>query len=333
MLERSATGSTRSSEQHLRLRTNKPPTRSSNKASCSSAAPEDIAAAVSSPTPSDEDDNVQMSIDPNFEGYHTREEKKVQFITDYVVSTIDAIGISDYKALRLIAAVAQALGYNLNDLNLSLSTIRRLRAANRTLIAETLKKEFKVKFGVVHWDAKLMDDLAGYEKFQRLPIIISQREGVQLLGIPKLKSDTGEMMAEAVFKALKDWKATEGVVAMCFDTTSSNSGRLNGACTLLEEKLERMLLRLACRHHVYEIYLRAAFEVHFPGTSGPTVAMFDRFKAEWKHIDKSKFEPGIQNIKIRNAINKNKRKEIIDFCKSELKKKILPVTITKNFCI
>lgn len=101
-------------------------------------------------------------------------------------------------------------------------------------------------------------------------------------------------MVEAVFKALKDWGVAKDIVAMCFDTTSSNSGRLNGACTLLEEKLGRMLLRLACRHYIYEIYLRAAFEAYFPGILAPTVAMFNRFKAEWKNIDKLTFEPAIQ---------------------------------------
>lgn len=46
------------------------------------------------------------------------------------------------------------------------------------LITDTIKTEFMVNCGVVHWDAKLMEDIAGHEKFERLPILISQREGV-----------------------------------------------------------------------------------------------------------------------------------------------------------
>src|SRR6218665_3876045 len=36
-------------------------------------------------------------------------------------------------------------------------------------------------------------------------------------------------------------------LAMCFDTSSSNTGHRAGTCILLEQKLERDLLYLACR--------------------------------------------------------------------------------------
>lgn len=168
-----------------------------------------------------------------------------------------------------------------------------------------------------------MEDIAEQGKVERLPIVVSQGAEAQLLGVPKIRSATGEFMAEAVYQTLTDWKATKGVVAMCFDTTNSNAGRMNGACTLLESKLQRNLLKLACRHHVYEIYLRAAFEAHFPGTSAPTVALFERFKSEWKNIDTTKFEPGIRDEKIRNVLNEQVRKDLVDFCKIELKKTIV----------
>lgn len=72
-----------------------------------------------------------------------------------------------------------------------------------------------------------MEDIAGKKKVHRLPIVVSQESGAQLLGVPKLKSETGEAMAETVFKTVTNWKIEKDIVAMCFDTTSS--GRLNGA--------------------------------------------------------------------------------------------------------
>lgn len=167
-----------------------------------------------------------------------------------------------------------------------------------------------------------MEDIKGHEKIDRLPILISQRSGVQLLGVPKIDSGTGESMAAAAFKLLKDWAATNGVVAMCFDTTSSNTGRLKGACVLLEIKLQRTLLWLACRHHVYEIFLRSAYEAYFPGTKAPTVAIFRAFKSQWNELDKTKFEPGIRDKKIKSILTDEVRQELVDFCKKELKKKI-----------
>src|SRR6218665_1457210 len=62
----------------------------------------------------------------------------------------------------------------------------------------------------------------------------------------------------------QDWSVADRVKAMCFDTTSSNTGHQAGACILLEQKLERDLLYLACRqtrHHIMELILAAAFKV------------------------------------------------------------------------
>lgn len=92
----------------------------------------------------DNDDDSEKSSDPDYEQYYMREEQKVKFINSHVVSTIDAIGLSDYKAARLLTSVAQALGYDLDDVTVSRTTIQRRRAENRKLIAEAVKKGFKV---------------------------------------------------------------------------------------------------------------------------------------------------------------------------------------------
>lgn len=119
----------------------------------------------------------------------------------------------------------------------------------------------------------MLQDIHGNETVDRLAIVLSQETGAQLLGIPKMNSGTGEAMADAVFAALKEWNCFNDIVAMCFDTTIANTGRFIGACTILQQKLMRFFLWLACRHQVYEIFLRAAYEAKFPGTSGTNVAI------------------------------------------------------------
>jgi len=42
------------------------------------------------------------------------------------------------------------------------------------------------------------------------------------------------------------------VKALCFDTTASNSDRQSVACGVIETRLCKNLLHLACRQHVYE---------------------------------------------------------------------------------
>jgi len=73
------------------------------------------------------------------------------------------------------------------------------------------------------------------------------------LGVPKLTAGTEEQEAEAVFGLLNQWRLVNKVQATSFDTTAGNTGRLNGACTLLEKKMGHDLLWLACRHHVMEL--------------------------------------------------------------------------------
>lgn len=88
-------------------------------------------------------DNDKMDAD--YKKYYKREKKKVEFITGHVVATIDAVGLSDTPAARILTSVAQALGHDLQDLNVSRTTIQRRRAENRKLIAETIIKGYKVK--------------------------------------------------------------------------------------------------------------------------------------------------------------------------------------------
>lgn len=99
---------------------------------------------VSESSPS-EHDNTPNLADPDYKEYYRREKKKVDFITKHVVSTIDATGLSDYQAARILTAVAQGLGHSLEDLNVSRTTNQRRRAENRILTAETTMKEYKVK--------------------------------------------------------------------------------------------------------------------------------------------------------------------------------------------
>lgn len=70
--------------------------------------------------------------------------KKNRFINEHVVTTLDGIGLTDRQAVRIISAVAQALGFDLDELVISRQTIRRIRIKNRETIAKRVKEQFKV---------------------------------------------------------------------------------------------------------------------------------------------------------------------------------------------
>jgi len=147
------------------------------------------------------------------------------------------------------------------EVALSRSSIQRARSANRSRTASDAKSAFNPTAPlIVHWDGKLLPDVTGHEKVDRLPVIVTGTDTDRLLGVPKLASGTGQAQADAVVDCLKEWNISQKVRGLCFDTTSSNTGRLNGAsCILIERGLDKNLLHFVCHHHVLEIVLEKVF--------------------------------------------------------------------------
>ena len=161
-----------------------------------------------------------------------------------------------------------------------------------------------------------MADMVGREVFDRLPIIVSGGGSDQLLVAAKLAGGgTGEQMATAMCNTIEEWGIVERIRAMCFDTTSSNTGCRNGACVLLEQKLEKELLYFACRHHIHEIILEAVFSacMRVP-TSGPELQLFKRFQNQWQFINQENFDHGLLDIGLDNTAIE----DIVHFCKGQL---------------
>lgn len=88
---------------------------------------------------------------------------------------------------------------------------------------------------MIQWDTKILPDITGKEKVDRMPVIITQRSGSHLLGIPKLNSGTGAACVNAVYDLAVDWNTIDSLVGMNFDTTASNTGEINGASVLVEK--------------------------------------------------------------------------------------------------
>ena len=172
--------------------------------------------------------------------------------------------------------VQRQFDHNVDNLNISRNSIHRARAQSRIVAATQMNSELNSEFPLtVHWDGKLMQDLTTKEHVDRLSILVSGLDCEQLLAVPiKLSAGTGEAQATAVVNALKQWGLEQRVAAMCFDTTASNVGKWQGACTLVEKMLGKDLLYLACRHHIMELIVGSAFDQVLRGSSGPEIKLF-----------------------------------------------------------
>ena len=239
-------------------------------------------------------------------------------MTPSLSAALDHSKISDRKATFVLAETAHSLGHCIDDLNINCSSIKRHREKCRAQRAAALKSDFSGDTPlVVHWDGKLMADLSGKEHIDRLPIIVSGRGVSQLLKVSKVSGGSGENQSSAVVQCLKEWNLQSHVVGMCFDTTSSNTGVHNGACILIERKLDKELLHLACRHHIMELLAGAAFAVSMSPSSAPEVMLFKRFQQQWSFIDQGNFSTSADACKLADILDPVKV-QIIDFAEGRL---------------
>lgn len=245
--------------------------------------------------------------------------KRKSAITGTLSMALDRCNVSDRKATFILAESAKALCKDAEQLVLSRSTVRRRRQDVREKEAQKSKQScLKQTCLTVHWDGKLMKDYQNKNMVDRLPIFITGYQTNKLLAVPKLEKGTGDAQASAVLKALKEWDVADTIVGMCFDTTATNTGRKNGACILLEKHLQKNLLNLACRHHVLEIILRAAFEACFGGSKAPDVILFKKFEEKWRHINHAKFQCGIYDDEIRESLQ-DCMQDMVSFAQVQLK--------------
>lgn len=244
-------------------------------------------------------------------------------ITPKLVAALDRCQLSIRDSVYILHAVVEALALNSDDFPINKSSIQRVRTQARKSRAEAIKTDFQNNLPdvvTVHWDGKLLPGLdVRSSKEERLPIIASFDDREQLLAVPKLESSSGKHQAEAISTALFDWTLHDKVQIMCCDTTASNTGHFSGACAILEQTLERELLLFACRHHVYELVLKAVFETKVKHiTSSPDIPIFKKLRDNWKNINTDNIESPLNFVKAHIA--KTNITSLLTFYKTELEK-------------
>ncbi|ESN94280.1 hypothetical protein HELRODRAFT_164091 [Helobdella robusta] len=105
---------------------------------------------------------------------------------------------------------------------------------------------------------------------------------------------------------------------LLLDLTASNTGKKNGACTLLQQKLGRNVLHIACRHHISEIILEHAFSACMSSnTSGPKIALFLRFRNEFNSIDQADYHTIMDDESMNCKVEQHKE-GIVSSCLTQL---------------
>ncbi len=233
-----------------------------------------------------------------------------------VASTVDRVNLTDGKFTMLACSIARALREDISQSTVSRSTISRKRDHSRNIIVDEVKQEFfelleqDILGLVIHFDGKLLPNYTAENsddrksKVERIAIVLSGHKIEQLLGVVTATDGKGATAAASVDCVLSEWdnwnqtygknksiRIRDRIMGMSFDTTKSNTGHVKGACKIFEEKyMKRKLLHFACRHHVFEVVISGIFKKLFGDTDGPDVSIFNRFRAQWKNMNKKKFK-------------------------------------------
>ena len=241
------------------------------------------------------------------------------------LQALDATNTSSRNAFKILAPATAAMGGAIQKTTLSHRTLERQRKKVRANVADEVKASFQPpKHAVVHFDAKILTDMSG-EFGDRLAVVLSGdapdcKQG-KLLSAKNIRDGTGKNQAEEVISSLKNWDVQDNVCGMCFDTTSSNTGWIKGACVLIEKNLGRPLLWLACRHHIPELLLKAAWQTLFGIDMEPCFTEFGKFQKVWENLDKNDFD--FLNPESKSWMKKHRNK-VVPFLTSLLESEKQP---------
>ena len=100
-----------------------------------------------------------------------------------------------------------------------------------------------------------------------------------------MTNGTGLSQAKAALELASIWEVKNSIVGFCFDTTACNTGVRAGSTTIIQKELNRRLLWLSCRHHMYELHIKHAFTKLFGERTGPDDLLFKWFQSIWPDLN------------------------------------------------
>ena len=110
-------------------------------------------------------------------------------------------------------------------------------------------------------------------------------------GVPSTKEGDAATISQKIVDMLAENEVDiQNIAGLVFDTTSANSGHLNGIVVRLEAKFSHKLLQLACHHHIPELICGAACKNIYGDTESLNESCFVALAKAWSGIDKTKYQ-------------------------------------------
>ncbi|CAH0561738.1 unnamed protein product [Brassicogethes aeneus] len=270
-------------------------------------------------------DLSSSSSAPSNEEAELRSIPRLKPLDQTLTSTWDREQLSIRQASTSFIATAKSLGHDVSKISVSPSTVYRARAINRRKMAKKIEESLfeNPPYLVLHWDSKLLPSVAHRSVKtleDRVAVLVSGKDFEHLLGVPVAMKGTGEQMAEVVIREVDRFGLRDNIIGISFDTTASNTGLIQGACTRIEREFGRTLLWLACRHHTHELIIKGVFEecCSVP-SSGPEIQIFQKFKTLWASLDKKSYTTMLDEESPVQGFLEEQRVKMVNYIQNVLK--------------
>lgn len=124
----------------------------------------------------------------------------------------------------------------------------------------------------------------------RLAVVWHSDDSDRLLTMGKMPDKAGSSQARVILEAIRDFDIDiEQIVALSCDNATTNDGHISGTCVILEDELQKPLLRLMCNHHITEIVVKDVYHFLF-STDAPNNLFYPILKEKWMDIRATNFQ-------------------------------------------
>ena len=233
---------------------------------------------------------------------------------------------------KVTGAILTQSGADLIDFKCSQSiAARKMKYANHD-ICMISKKDFQQAISefpypcIVHFDGKALTELNVGKaiKTDKLAVLENIEGETHLLEVPLLPQSSGEDQRNGAMDLLKEYNLESKVGKICFDTTANNTGFKKVSLIRISENMDKYLLLVACRHHVFELRM-----VHFCNSvsdehsTGPDNPMLKKFKTVFESPDFNYNQTNLIKFDckaVRGTFLEKAAQESLNFCQEYITK-------------
>ena len=174
------------------------------------------------------------------------------------------------QQVNYLSGLLNVLGCDLDKFTMSHTSAQRITKKVKQKLGEKIREKYREDAKkkkarlIIHYDGKLVQEIARHKvkrkKRDRLAVVARSPDiDEQLLGIPELPTGSG-LNQTAAIRSLTE-PIEELIIGTAQDTCSTNTGVHRGVVVRLSKHLNVLLLRLDCRRHIVELWIKHYAEV------------------------------------------------------------------------